>query len=131
MCNLKKFIIQFSFQEVVNNKDVDCIVATMKFPNGVIGILDFARCSCYGYDIRLEVLPLTYSNPLRELFLYLHSMHYTNSACSNYTDIRRTICTFVWMTPELIQSKPQHKVCWIEMKTVNDIWSCYSNPYWC
>lgn len=27
----------------------------MKFPSGVIGILDFCRQSCYGYDIRLEV----------------------------------------------------------------------------
>ncbi|KAH3828679.1 myo-inositol 2-dehydrogenase-like [Dreissena polymorpha] len=35
--------------------DVDSCVVTMKFPNGAIGVMDFARYSCYGYDIRLEV----------------------------------------------------------------------------
>ena len=35
--------------------DVDTVVVTMNFPDGTIGILDFCRYSCYGYDIRLEV----------------------------------------------------------------------------
>ena len=43
------------FQEVADKGDIDSVVVTMKFPSGVIGILDFCRYSCYGYDIRLEV----------------------------------------------------------------------------
>lgn len=44
-----------NYQEIKEKNDIDCVVVTMKFANGTIGILDFNRYSCYGYDIRLEV----------------------------------------------------------------------------
>ncbi|KAL4220886.1 hypothetical protein ACF0H5_019152 [Mactra antiquata] len=44
-----------NYQEIKDKKDIDCVVVMMKFENGTIGVLDFNRYSCYGYDIRLEV----------------------------------------------------------------------------
>lgn len=45
-----------TIKEVADRDDVDTIVVTMKFPSGMIAILDHSRYSPYGYDIRLEVL---------------------------------------------------------------------------
>lgn len=48
-------IMFFLNQKIKEAGDVDSCVVTMKFPSGAIGVMDFARNSCYGYDIRLEV----------------------------------------------------------------------------
>ena len=48
-------LVFYPFQSVADKGDVDTVVVTMKFPGGTIGILEFCRYSCYGYDIRLEV----------------------------------------------------------------------------
>ena len=35
--------------------DVDTVVIVMKFPSGIIGIVELSRHSTYGYDQRIEV----------------------------------------------------------------------------
>lgn len=41
--------------DIAGINDVDTIAIVMKFPSGVIGIIDLSRHSSYGYDQRLEV----------------------------------------------------------------------------
>ena len=36
--------------------DVDTAVITLKFPSGVLAVIDLSRLATYGYDQRLEVL---------------------------------------------------------------------------
>ena len=45
-------------QAVGDIPDVDTLVITMKFPSGVIAIIDISRHSTYGYDQRIEVYDL-------------------------------------------------------------------------
>lgn len=42
-------------QAIAEVPDVDTIVITMKFPSGVISLIDLSRHSTYGYDQRIEV----------------------------------------------------------------------------
>ena len=41
--------------EIAGVGDVDTIVVTLKFPSGVLAVVDLSRHACYGYDMRLEV----------------------------------------------------------------------------
>lgn len=44
-----------NIKEVAEKSDVDTVGALMRFPCGMLGILDFCKYSPYGYDVRLEV----------------------------------------------------------------------------
>ena len=54
--------------EIASVGDVDTIAITLKFPSGVLAILDLSRHSSYGYDIRLEVTfpEYTVEPPIRD-----------------------------------------------------------------
>ena len=54
--------------EIAGVGDVDTIAITLKFPSGVLAILDLSRHSSYGYDIRLEVTfpEYTVEPPIRD-----------------------------------------------------------------
>ncbi|XP_033724701.1 inositol 2-dehydrogenase-like [Pecten maximus] len=44
-----------NIKEVADKSDVDTVGVLMRFPCGMLGILDFCKYSPYGYDVRLEV----------------------------------------------------------------------------
>ncbi|OWF44086.1 uncharacterized protein LOC110458901 [Mizuhopecten yessoensis] len=44
-----------NIKEVADQSDVDTVGVLMRFPCGMLGILDFCKYSPYGYDVRLEV----------------------------------------------------------------------------
>ncbi|XP_060084851.1 myo-inositol 2-dehydrogenase-like [Ylistrum balloti] len=44
-----------NIKEAAEKCDVDTVGILMRFPCGMLGILDFCRYSPYGYDVRLEV----------------------------------------------------------------------------
>ena len=42
-------------EEVAKINDVDTTIISLKFPSGILAVLELRRYSCYGYDQRLEV----------------------------------------------------------------------------
>ena len=41
-------------KEIADMDDVDTVAMTMKFPSGVLAVVDLSRYAAYGYDQRLE-----------------------------------------------------------------------------
>ncbi len=46
---------QANFDSVKDAGDVDTLIATLKFPSGILAVIDQSRVAAYGYDQRLEV----------------------------------------------------------------------------
>ena len=68
--------------DIASIGDVDTIAVMLKFPNGVLAVLDLSRHANYGYDMRLEVGPCIVYNYYSRSHYYTLCIPYPNNACS-------------------------------------------------
>ncbi|XP_060085647.1 myo-inositol 2-dehydrogenase-like [Ylistrum balloti] len=80
-----------NIKEVAGKCDVDTVGILMRFPCGMLGILDFCKYSPYGYDVRLEVsgsegMEITNAKPVSLVKTYTQSGQSTGQIYASFPD---------------------------------------------